>query len=92
MGSDEIVSNFGATLILASLIFIVMVILILFAVFISRTEERKEWLKSKIFYNPFIRYAFLNALKFNMASMLAFKRKSTDTPSIIVAVLLFIVI
>ena len=90
IGSDEISENFGVTLILGSIILALLIILVLIAIYISRSEERKKWLKDKIFFNPFVRYAFLNALKLNMAAMVAFKRQSNDLTAIIVAILLFV--
>ena len=98
IGSDEISANFGITLILGSFIFLLLITLVIIAILISRRvhlapkiEKAKEWLKRKLFYNPMIRYAFLNALKINMAAILAFKLQSEEAPSILVSALLFIV-
>ena len=49
-----------------------------------------EKLKTMIFYNPFIRFAFLGALKLNMSSMAIFKIESSSASSIFVATLLLI--
>ena len=43
-----------------------------------------------IFYNAIIRFAFLNALKFNMSSIIVFNKESSSTDSTFVAALLFV--
>ena len=43
-----------------------------------------------IFYNAIIRFAFLNALKFNMSSMVVFYKESSSVGSTFVAALLFV--
>ena len=43
-----------------------------------------------IFYNAIIRFAFFNALKFNMSSVVVFYKESSSAGSIFVAALLFV--
>lgn len=80
LGSDDIFANFGITFVLSILIFMLLSGLVLTIIFISRScnlseknKQRKEGLKMKIFYNPWIRFTFLAALKANLASLLALK-------------------
>ena len=79
-------SSFGATLILASIGFAVLIAIVLLAVYLCKrftcsakckTGVRK--LKQKVFWNPFIRYIFLNSMKLNMATFVVFKSMKADT-------------
>ena len=57
----------------------------------TNMERVKRW-KSKIFYNPIIRYLFLSSLKINMISMVAFRRASGDAVSVLMATVLLLAI
>ena len=79
-------SSFGTTLILASIGFAVLIAVVLLTVYLCKrltcsakckTGVRK--LKQKVFWNPFIRYIFLNSLKLNMATFVVFKSMKADT-------------
>ena len=78
--------------------FLIIGLAIVIFLIIRRTElsqknkERLEKLKKMFFYNLFIRFAFLGALKLNMSSITIFKMKSSSASSIIVACLLLIII
>jgi len=79
--SDGIFSNFGATMILVSVLFVIIIAFVLLLYFLcKRTNcgERLLKLKHKVFWNPMIRYVILNALKFYMAGFVVFKATSSE--------------
>ena len=50
-------------------------------------------MKQKIFFNPMIRYMFLNALKLNLTVMITYRRSADEPLSIILAsLILFLVL
>mmetsp|Transcript_1153 Transcript_1153/g.1718 ORF Transcript_1153/g.1718 Transcript_1153/m.1718 type:complete len:185 (+) Transcript_1153:2442-2996(+) len=77
---DGIFSNFGAAMILASSVLVMIVILITLSYFLvrrancsSKCAARLKQLREKVFWNPLIRYVYLNALKLNVASLVVIK-------------------
>ena len=80
LGSTKVKENFGASFIVFTFAFLIIILLVvlmyfLFCKFSKKLKEGGEKLKKKIFYSPIIRYAFLNALKLNFIGMAAFKDK-----------------
>ena len=81
LGSKESVfANFGPTLILASCVFVFIILLVTTIYIIcKRTNCSKRSavllrkLQEKVFWNPIIRYVYLNGLKLSMASLLVIK-------------------
>lgn len=78
LGSGSITQSFGATLLLCTIIFVVIVLVIVIIVFIARrvklSEKRKTQiknLKTKVFWNPIIRYLQLNSMKLYISSIVA---------------------
>ena len=72
-------ANIGITFIFGIFVLILIVMIVAIVTIISRTcelseknKERKKKLKTKIFFNPLIRMAFLGSLKFNMSSLIVF--------------------
>ena len=97
LGSDDVFGNFGITLILAIFVILLLIVIVFIVIYVSRRTElsqknkdRLEKLKYMIFYNAIIRFAFLNALKFNMSSMVVFYKESSSVGSTFVAALLFV--
>ena len=87
MGESELSRRFGPSLILITLICLfvlvvgVLVILVGKKITLSQKgKERLQQLKTRLCYSPFIRYAYLNALKLNMSCYMVFK-SSADAPS-----------
>ena len=79
-------TNVGITFILGIFVLILIILVVLIFIVISRTcelseknKERKEKLKAKICFNPIIRMAFLGSLKFNMSSLIVFKKEESST-------------
>ena len=96
LGTGSAFSNFGATLVLGSILFLLLIILIVIIVIIaSRTQcsekskERMKKLKSKVFFNPIIRYLLLNSLKLNISAfvVMASPQKTGTDVSIAAATL-----
>ena len=79
-GSENVFENFGPTFFIFLGIIILLSIIVLATYCICRRSERfseknkecSEKLKKKIFFNPFIKYSYLNALKVYMSSCLVF--------------------
>ena len=74
-------SNFGSTLILASIGFVIIILIVLVAILVAKScklskknKQRVQYLKRKIFYNSIIRYILLNTLKFYMSAMVVLKK------------------
>ena len=79
VGSESFLDNFGVTFLLVASIFAFIIALVLVFIYLrkrcklsNKNKERYERIKSKVFWNPFIRYLFLNALKLNLSAMVAF--------------------
>ena len=49
-------------------------------------------MKQKIFFNPMIRYMFLNALKLNLTVMITYRRSADEPLSIILASLILLLV
>ena len=80
LGGDNIMSNFGATLVIATIVIVLFIALLFGAIYLARkvnisdkNKKRINDMKQKIFYNAFIRYALLNALKFHMTAFIIMK-------------------
>jgi len=94
LGSGSIAQNFGATLLLGSVIFALLLVTIIIVIFISKrvslkekAKERVKSLKTKVFWNPIIRYLTLNSLKLSMTAIVVQKtlqKAVGDTTSSIV--------
>mmetsp|Transcript_20732 Transcript_20732/g.25371 ORF Transcript_20732/g.25371 Transcript_20732/m.25371 type:complete len:301 (-) Transcript_20732:1007-1909(-) len=92
-GSSNALSSLGATLLLGSLVFVLIIIMLVAVIVISRRvkfsdkcRERVKKLKQKVFYNPIIRYLLLNSLKLNMSGLIVFKTAGATKEDIAVAV------
>ena len=82
LGATSPLESFGPTLLLGSMLFFLLIfIIVALLVIVKRTNpspkchERVAKLKKMVFFNPIIRYFFLNSLKLNMAGFIAFKAK-----------------
>ena len=80
LGSGDIKKSFGATLILGSILFAVLILVIVVIIVIAkriklsdRRRQQMHNLKAKVFWNPIIRYLILNSLKLTMTALVAFK-------------------
>lgn len=78
-GSSNVFTSFGATLLLGSLVFLIIILMLVAIILISRrvkvsdkNRERIKKLKRKIFFNPIVRYLLLNSLKLNMSGFVVF--------------------
>ena len=77
LGSSDLFDNFGPTLIIGSIIFVIFVALLIGTIYLhkkmkvsEKTRKRVHDLKRKVFYNSFIRYLLLNGLKFYMSAFM----------------------
>ena len=100
LGSSDVIENYGSTLILVSVIAVAFVIIVVLLVYIckkvnlsEKNQARLAKLKRSLFFNPFIRYLQLNALKLNLSAMLTIKSfSSTSTTSKIVSIVTLVTI
>ena len=86
LGSGSITQSFGATLLLCTMIFVAIVLVIVIIIFIARrvelSDKRKAQvknLKTKVFWNPIVRYLQLNSMKLYMSSIVAMNVASKST-------------
>lgn len=92
LGSGSPFSNFGATLLLGSILFTVVILLLVIAIFIASRvkcsdkckERMKNW-KRKVFFNPIIRYLLLNSLKLNLSAFIVFASPEKAMTDMLVA-------
>ena len=77
LGSSEgVFSSFGPTMLIVSVLFALIIAIALIVFFLCKKTNCKARLirhKHKIFWNPIIRYFYLNALKLYLAGFLVFK-------------------
>ena len=99
LGSGSPFSNFGATLMLGSILFtffiliLVVVILLLQRVKCSpKMKEKVHGLKRKVFYNPIIRYLLLNSLKLNLSAFMAFATPDKNAADILIALVVLCIV
>ena len=85
LGEDDMWSNFGSTLILGTVCFLVIILVIILLICIAKkvklsakNQERIRNLKRKVFWNAFIRYLLLNTLKFLMSASIILKQNKED--------------
>ena len=80
-------SSFGPTFIIASSILLCFIVIVLILIICLRKRNTGccdkckrciNYITTKLFFNPLIRYLLLNALKFYMASMINFKTDHDD--------------
>ena len=89
-------SKLGISLLLITAVIIILLIFILIIRFLcgnkmsEANRSRLESIKSKLFYNPLIRYAFLNSLKFNFTAVTTFQQATNDSIQLIIAIIFFI--
>ena len=77
LGRKNILDNLGLTLLIFSGIFILIILIVILLVYAKKkcknlsqkNKERVEKLKLSIFWNPIIRYTFLNCNKLNTTAM-----------------------
>lgn len=84
---------------LISVLFLLVCIMVIVIVFSCRNKplseknrERVKTLKSKLQYNPVIRYLLLNSLKFNYSALCVFKQTDAGVGSVFLAILLLLFI
>lgn len=99
LGSSSIFDSFGATLLLCSIIFLVIVALIAILVFIARrvqlNEKRKaqiKKLKTKVFWNPIIRYLVLNSLKLNISAVIIYNAAEKAQLDVITSTVILLIL
>ena len=93
LGEDNIMANYGFTLLMISAFFACVILIVIIATFIikrtgyqGKVKARVEQLKKRLFYNILIEYVLLNALKYYMLAFTAFRLKKSDIGSIAIAV------
>ena len=91
--------NFGPTLLLGSCVFFFIIAVISAVVIISKRKECSSKcrscitsLKQKVFWNPMIRYVYLNALKLSMASLYVIKADGYEIGAVLVLIALNIAV
>ena len=90
----------GPTLLISTIVFVLIIVILLLLLFCSKrpnvTIQRRvciEKLDKKIFFNPFIRYSLVNALKLNLNAFIALKAyASKDTGERVTAILMLTII
>mmetsp|Transcript_28884 Transcript_28884/g.38508 ORF Transcript_28884/g.38508 Transcript_28884/m.38508 type:complete len:256 (+) Transcript_28884:67-834(+) len=80
LGSGSVAQNFGVTLLLGTIIFALLLVIILVVIFIAKranlrdkAKDKVKSLKTKIFWNPIVRYLTLNSLKLSMTAIVVQK-------------------
>ena len=81
------------------MVFAVIILLIVLAIYIAKTVELSEKskerimkLKASVFWNPIIRYYILNSLKLSMTGFIVFKAKDSGPGDYVIAILLLIIL
>ena len=97
LGEDNIMANYGFTLLVISALFAGVILIVVIATFIikrtgyqGKVKARVEQLKKRLFYNILIEYVLLNALKYYMLAFTAFKLMRSDIKSIAIAVIILL--
>ena len=89
---DENVPQEIKDFVLAILIIILYLICFCSKVKSKENSHRLQNLRSKLFYNPLIRYAILNSLKFNLTAVTTFQLAANDLVQVTTAVSLLVLI
>ena len=85
LGSEDFLGNLGPTFLLMALLVIVVITLSVILFYCARRQQLTSKIKSrimdlkqKVFFNPLIRFVYLNYLKLNMGAMVGiFSAKAT---------------
>ena len=93
LGSGNVSASLGVTLVLGSMVFVAIVLVVLLLLWLrkrcknlsEKNKQRLDGLKSKVFWNPLIRYTLLNALKLNMTAMTTYKTNLSDDANVSIA-------
>lgn len=93
LGSGNVSASLGVTLVLGSMAFVAIILVVLLLLWLrkrcknmsEKNKQRLDGLKSKVFWNPLIRYTLLNALKLNMTAMTAYKTNLSDEANVSIA-------
>lgn len=93
--SGNIIDNIGLTIFFVSIGLALIVTFVVLGTCLAKKyslslkwQNRFNEAKTKVFFNPLIRYSLLNALKLNMTAFAVFKNKDLDSPQAFVAYLL----
>ena len=85
LGMPDFFARLGPTFLLATIVFLLLIAIVLIAIFVSRRIKSSQKcarcimnFKTKIFYNPIIRYSIINALKLTLAAMVGLKAAGKD--------------
>ena len=84
LGGDSVFGNLGVTILMASGIFICLILLVLLLIFLCRRcnsekfDQKAKMLRQKFFFNPLIRYVMLNSLKLNMVALVVVTKQVQD--------------
>ena len=99
LGPKSPVQSFGATLLIATMFSLSLLFLILIVLFVikrtklsNRCRNCANKHKKLVLYNPIIRYLILNALKLNMAGLVALKTIPDKPKDLMVAILIVILL
>ena len=92
-------ANLGITLIIITLGISTLTLIILIVTCIARkyslsdkNKERCLKLKQKFFFNPLLRFTFLNTLKWSLLSLVAFTTLKGSDSSVAIGVVIFLVL
>ena len=98
LGEPSIFLNLGVTIVIASIIFLVIILILVLVLWVcKKAKVDQKWhdriknFKSKVFYNPIIRYFLLNALKLNMSAIVSMSL-SSDSTDVAIAIALLVAI
>ena len=97
LGNESLLDNLGPTFLLCSAIFIGLILLILLVYQLSKVQccsqrirNTLAKIKGYLFWKPFIRYSYLNCLKFNMVAMTTFAGFKVTKLDITVSIVLLV--
>ena len=94
LGQQSILSNFGATNILAFLLFAGIFLILRLLIFVFRRSKNQKWhekalkINKRILYNPLIQYVIFEAMKLQLASLVSLNSRNTTIGDQIAAYLL----
>ena len=99
LGSVNLFDNYGVTLIIVAICMLAIIgVVYLSHHFVKKSQASPKWTESltkakrMVFYNPLIRYSFLNFIKLNMACFVACYAKGGTAFNTVLAVLLLLVL
>ena len=95
LGTNSLYENFGATIMVIILLFMLLILIVVGFVKCARRlsmkcRERITDCKRRIFFNPLIRFTYLNSLKFNIVAMGTISGLNEGPSEIIQAVLILL--